>query len=84
MDNESSLQVGYFFPTAIGVCRELVSQDELIGLQQASKDVFANSNNSDNANWLSGNQSPYNTMATHNIATDNNPKNPFQYVIIDE
>jgi len=70
MDNHSVLEVGYFFPTAIGVCVDLLAQNELITLQQSSKDIFSKTDNSDNANWLSGNQSPYNTMATHNIATD--------------
>ena len=70
MDNHPSLDVGYFFPTAIGVCVNLVSQDELINLQKSSSNIFASSDNSDNNNWLSGSQSPFNTMATHNIATD--------------
>ena len=72
MSNYSSLEVGYFFPTAIGVCVDLLPQNQLIALQQSSQDIFANTDNSENVNWLSGNQSPYNTMATHNIATDNN------------
>ena len=72
MSNQSSLDVGYFFPTAIGVCVDLVSQDDLIDLQKSSANIFASSANSNNDNWLSGSQSPFNTMATNNLVNDSN------------
>lgn len=72
MSDRSHLDVGYFFPTAIGLCTDLLPECDLIRLQEASAKLSDCAANSENTNWLSGGQSPYNTMNTHNIVDDNN------------
>ena len=70
MGDQSSFKVGYFFPTAIGVCDELLAVDELDAIQQSCNVVQSSIPNSVNSNWLSDTQSPFNTMNTLNIADD--------------
>jgi len=70
MTSQSQLNVGYFFPTAIGVCDDLLTVDELEAIQQSCNVVQTSIPNSVNSNWLSDTQSPFNTMNTLNIAND--------------
>jgi len=74
MKKNNALEIGYFFPTAIGVCNDLLSFDELEKLQQVCKSLQKTVPNSVNG-WLSGAQSPFNTMNTYNIINDTNFNN---------
>lgn len=74
MKNNNALQIGYIFPTAIGICIDLLPFDELKKLQQVCENLKETVPNSVNG-WLSGNQSPFNTMTTHNIINDANFNN---------
>ena len=75
MENNNALQIGYFFPTAIGICNNLLSFDELEKLQQVCKNLKETVSNSVNTHWLSGAQSPFNTINTYNIINDANFNN---------
>lgn len=70
MSSHAHLDVGYFFPTAIGVCVDLLSEDQLLDVQMLCIDIHQTSDHSDNCDWLAGDSSPYNTMNTCNIADD--------------
>jgi len=70
MTNQNQLNVGYFFPTAIGVCDELLTTDELKIVQDSCETIIKTTPNSLNSNWLSEQQSPFNTMQSCNIVTE--------------
>ena len=72
MNGNSQLQVGYFFPTAIGICVDLLPSEALHDLQLNCRKLRSNTANSENGNWLSNDQSPFNTMTTYNIIDDAN------------
>lgn len=72
MNNNSTLQIGYFFPTAIGVSIDLLSSEHLDDIQIACNKIYETNINSNNDNWLCGELSPFNTMGTHNISIDKN------------
>jgi uncharacterized protein (TIGR02466 family) len=70
MNQNNQLQVGYYFPTAIGICTDLLDVDQISDLHNLCTDIHQQTGDSINHNWVSGASSPYNTMTTHNIADD--------------